>query len=309
MKRIKGLLGRRSNSTAGLPDDASDPSPAQAAASRSSSSRKGVTVAAGGQTSARAALPAFAATAHEDEEEAAAAAAAEAAWLADNARMGAMGDLRAPGKGRRRTDGAKPQPRDPEIPDWCMRDIHMPDDDDGHPQPTRSSQSRSHDGADLPRDDRECVICQEHKKARWRALPCAHVFHDDCVKEWLQQNPSCPVCRMAFPTLQAGHAGPGSQAEAWLGSTAVTVSDGRLSVMHQFEQVNLCPMHPPQRDPRGDLLTATTHEQMMDPNALARVVVPRPISNFMDNLPSEERLASGVPKRALQCPEKSPALS
>ena len=30
----------------------------------------------------------------------------------------------------------------------------------------------------------------------------------------------------------------------------------------------------------------------MDPNNLARVVVPRPLNNFLDNLPSEERLAS-----------------
>ena len=34
---------------------------------------------------------------------------------------------------------------------------------------------------------------------------------------------------------------------------------------------------------------------MMDPNVLARVVVPRPLNNFLDNLPSEERLASDGP--------------
>jgi len=42
---------------------------------------------------------------------------------------------------------------------------------------------------------------------------------------------------MTFPTLQAGHSGPGSRSEAWLGSTAVTTSDGKLSAMHQFEQM------------------------------------------------------------------------
>jgi hypothetical protein len=45
---------------------------------------------------------------------------------------------------------------------------------------------------------------------------------------------------------------------------------GKRSAMHQFEQ-------------------------MMDPNVLARVVVPRPLNNFLDNLPSEERLASDGP--------------
>jgi hypothetical protein len=33
----------------------------------------------------------------------------------------------------------------------------------------------------------------------------------------------------------------------------------------------------------------------MDPNVLARFVVPRPLNNFLDNLPSEERLAADGP--------------
>ncbi len=36
-------------------------------------------------------------------------------------------------------------------------------------------------------------------------------------------------------------------------------------------------------------------EQLMDPNVLARFVVPRPLNNFLDNLPSEERLAADGP--------------
>jgi hypothetical protein len=41
--------------------------------------------------------------------------------------------------------------------------------------------------------------------------------------------------------------------------------------------------------------THTQFEQMMDPNVLARFVVPRPLNNFLDNLPSEERLATDGP--------------
>jgi hypothetical protein len=128
-----------------------------------------------------------------------------------------------------------PRIQDPEIPDWTMQDIRIPDDGDAHAQPrgpTHGSRRECH--GDTPRDDeRECVICQEDKHGRWRALPCAHVFHEACVQEWLLQKPSCPVCRMTFPMLQAGHSGPGSRSEAWLGSTAVTVSDRSVSAMHQ----------------------------------------------------------------------------
>lgn len=45
---------------------------------------------------------------------------------------------------------------------------------------------------------KECVICSESfKEGEWsRELPaCGHVFHPDCIKEWLVNNPTCPICR------------------------------------------------------------------------------------------------------------------
>ena len=49
-----------------------------------------------------------------------------------------------------------------------------------------------------------CVVLQ---------MPCSlhHVFHQDCLTEWLSTRNSCPVCRHALPTEKdhtaSGHAG------------------------------------------------------------------------------------------------------
>ena len=126
--------------------------------------------------------------------------------------------------------------QDPDIPEWCMVGCDVLPGGGADVQPKGSGrpglgEAPATEKGDQPRDaSHQCVICQEEKRGQWRALPCAHVFHDKCVKDWLEQNPSCPVCRMTFPTLQAGGSG---RAEAWLGSTALTTSDGALSAMHQ----------------------------------------------------------------------------
>jgi len=55
----------------------------------------------------------------------------------------------------------------------------------------------------------------------------------------------------------------------WLGSMAVVKNDEQVTAVHKFEQ-------------------------LMDPNNIARAIVPRPINNFMDRLPTEERFAAEV---------------
>ncbi len=43
---------------------------------------------------------------------------------------------------------------------------------------------------------KECSICYDliyqHDMA---ALPCAHMFHQPCIQQWLNQKQTCPVCR------------------------------------------------------------------------------------------------------------------
>ena len=60
--------------------------------------------------------------------------------------------------------------------------------------------------ADLPEDDRLCNICMEPyldekyhcdkpKKENATKMPCGHVFGSYCLKQWLQNNNTCPACR------------------------------------------------------------------------------------------------------------------
>lgn len=44
---------------------------------------------------------------------------------------------------------------------------------------------------------KQCSICFETIMSdQLHCLPCAHVFHDSCVRRWFEQSVSCPVCRL-----------------------------------------------------------------------------------------------------------------
>jgi len=52
-------------------------------------------------------------------------------------------------------------------------------------------------------EERECPICMEHLKVgdfvSWSPNnQCNHVFHHQCVKEWLVKKTCCPFCRETF---------------------------------------------------------------------------------------------------------------
>lgn len=43
---------------------------------------------------------------------------------------------------------------------------------------------------------KECSICYDDiYEDDMTTLPCAHMFHNSCIQQWLNQNPTCPVCR------------------------------------------------------------------------------------------------------------------
>uniref|UniRef100_A0A7S3CZ90 RING-type domain-containing protein n=1 Tax=Palpitomonas bilix TaxID=652834 RepID=A0A7S3CZ90_9EUKA len=51
----------------------------------------------------------------------------------------------------------------------------------------------------LPEEKRSCAICMEDYKdgEMLRTLPCFHVFHQACIDEWANREPSCPICRLS----------------------------------------------------------------------------------------------------------------
>ncbi|MBA0644872.1 hypothetical protein Goklo_013045 [Gossypium klotzschianum] len=50
-------------------------------------------------------------------------------------------------------------------------------------------------------DEEKCMICLEEVEVGFEAsqMPCSHVFHDDCIKKWLQQSHYCPICGFEMP--------------------------------------------------------------------------------------------------------------
>ena len=43
----------------------------------------------------------------------------------------------------------------------------------------------------------ECAICLQRVAADETRLPCAHLFHEACIADWLSRTGTCPICRLA----------------------------------------------------------------------------------------------------------------
>ena len=60
---------------------------------------------------------------------------------------------------------------------------------------------------ELAKLDDCCAICREPMADEAKMLPCGHYFHYTCLRSWLEQSHSCPVCRAS---LTDGPNGPPS---------------------------------------------------------------------------------------------------
>jgi len=50
---------------------------------------------------------------------------------------------------------------------------------------------------DLENNNDDCAICWD-KMETARKLPCGHLFHNSCLRSWLEQDTSCPTCRQSL---------------------------------------------------------------------------------------------------------------
>ena len=60
--------------------------------------------------------------------------------------------------------------------------------------------------------DSHCPVCKEkfELESEAKALPCNHIYHNDCILPWLVQHNTCPVCRLELPQQESGHSWGGS---------------------------------------------------------------------------------------------------
>ena len=54
------------------------------------------------------------------------------------------------------------------------------------------------------KEDLDCVICMntvDVSEKAYMVAPCEHVFHRDCLTQWMEVKMECPTCRTELPPL------------------------------------------------------------------------------------------------------------
>ena len=59
--------------------------------------------------------------------------------------------------------------------------------------------------------DNECCICFENMTTNTITTRCNHIFHINCLGDWIDKNPTCPLCRrdISYLKINQAHENPG----------------------------------------------------------------------------------------------------
>ncbi|KAL1503646.1 hypothetical protein AB1Y20_012120 [Prymnesium parvum] len=81
-----------------------------------------------------------------------------------------------------------------------------------------------------------CAICRDPMESA-KVLPCGHFFHYRCLRSWLEQSHSCPICRASLTAQQRGSRAAGGLLADGSDSSAAgrDEGDGRLDTGRGFD--------------------------------------------------------------------------
>ncbi|XP_053305284.1 E3 ubiquitin-protein ligase AMFR [Spea bombifrons] len=85
---------------------------------------------------------------------------------------------------------------------------------------------------ELEANNDDCAICWDSMQSA-RKLPCGHLFHNSCLRSWLEQDTSCPTCRMSL-NMADGNRPPGEPQRDNTDQNMIplTVTDARSRLNH-----------------------------------------------------------------------------
>ncbi|XP_072403789.1 E3 ubiquitin-protein ligase AMFR isoform X1 [Chiloscyllium punctatum] len=84
---------------------------------------------------------------------------------------------------------------------------------------------------ELASNNDDCAICWDSMQSA-RKLPCGHLFHNSCLRSWLEQDTSCPTCRMSLNINEDNHAGAPRQRDNLENIGPVPGVEGRPHLNH-----------------------------------------------------------------------------
>ncbi|KAG8563251.1 hypothetical protein GDO81_015990 [Engystomops pustulosus] len=83
---------------------------------------------------------------------------------------------------------------------------------------------------ELEANNDDCAICWDSMQAA-RKLPCGHLFHNSCLRSWLEQDTSCPTCRMSL-NMADGTRPRGEQPRDNIDQNMIPLTEGRPRLNH-----------------------------------------------------------------------------